>query len=94
MKYKVPTSVRDVSSLYGLLSYFRQFVPGFAVITSPISRLLREGEELKWTSRHAKLVEEVARQLVEGAELQLPNSMKPFVLEVGASVLGYGGVLL
>lgn len=32
LTYKIPRSVKDVHSLYGLLSYFRPFVPGFAQV--------------------------------------------------------------
>ena len=60
---RAPSSIKDVQALYGLLSYFRAFVPNFAQLAAPISALLRgkgEGEALKrWTKKHDAIVANV-----------------------------------
>ena len=61
---------------------------------SPISRLLRGDGTRVWTLRHDAIVRRVLHELTLHAGLRLPQSRKPFVLEVSASDEGYGGVLL
>lgn len=63
-------------------------------MVSPISRLMRHGQSLQWTWAHSAAVDKVARHLAAKAKLKLPDSTKPFTLEVEAGNHGYGGVLL
>jgi hypothetical protein len=67
LHYKIPKSVREVQSLYGLLGYFRSFVPGFAKVMEPISKLLKEGAELKWTIKHTRAIETEVQYVQENA---------------------------
>ena len=86
--------MKDVDSLYGLLSYFRLFVPNFARIVKPISDLKKQGAELVWTPKHTAAVDRVVEHLSKEARLRQPDTSAPFVLEVDQGALGYGGVLL
>ena len=38
-----PTTVRELKSFLGKVSYIRRFVPGLALITSSLSKLLKKG---------------------------------------------------
>lgn len=62
--------MRDVDSLYGLLSYFRLFVPNFARIVKPISDLKKQGATLKWTPKHSAAVDQVVDHLSKEARLR------------------------
>jgi RNase H-like domain found in reverse transcriptase len=86
--------MKELESLYGLLSYFRLFVPEFARITKPISDMKKADATLVWTGEHTAAVEQVIRRLSTEARLRLPDSTQPFVLEVDHGDEGYGGVLL
>lgn len=84
----------EVRRIYGLLSYFRQFVPDFAQLAAPLAKLLRSDTAPKrWAPEHDRIVSEVLRQLVAHSGLRLPALGRPFVLEVTA-FQGYAGVLL
>ena len=63
LAYKQPKTVKDVQGIYGLLGYFRAFVPQFAAIVSPLSSLTRAGAELKWTSHHDEAIRAVLDHL-------------------------------
>ena len=39
------TIVREVKSFLGRVSYIRRFVPGLALVTSSLSKLLKKGAE-------------------------------------------------
>lgn len=46
-----PTSAKDVKRLLGLFSYYRKFVPDFARITLPFTKLLKKGVKFHWDSK-------------------------------------------
>jgi len=43
-----PTTVREFKSFLGRVSYTRRFVPGLALVTSSLSKLLKKGTEFTW----------------------------------------------
>ena len=43
VNWKLTRNVTEVRSLLGLVGYYRQFVKGFYVIASPVTKLLRKG---------------------------------------------------
>lgn len=49
--------MKELESLYGLLSYFRLFVPEFARITKPISDMKKADATLVWRGEHTAAVE-------------------------------------
>ena len=42
---KRPTTVRELKSFLGRVSYIRRFVPGLALVISGLSKLLKKGVE-------------------------------------------------
>ena len=46
------------ASVYGLLSYFRPYVPDFAVRTEPLRKLLAASSS-EWNEAHTSLVQDV-----------------------------------
>ena len=45
---KRPTTVRELKSFLGKVSYTRRFVPGLASVTTGLSKLLKKGTEFTW----------------------------------------------
>lgn len=86
--------MKDLSSIYGLLSYFRKFVPRFSTLVAPISDLMKHDVDATWTEEHDDIVKKVIRYLTEKALLAMPDSSREFVLEIEYSERGFGGVLL
>ncbi len=55
------------AALYGLLNFYREYVPHFAEVTEPIRRLL--GDDSKsWTEVATKSVKEVAALILNGVK--------------------------
>ena len=42
------TTVRELKSFLGRVSYIRRFVPGLASVTTGLSKLLKKGTEFTW----------------------------------------------
>ena len=45
---KRPTTVWELKSFLGKVSYIRRFVPGLASVTTGLSKLLKKGTEFTW----------------------------------------------
>ena len=43
-----PTTVKELKSFLGKVSYIRRFIPGLASITSTFTKLLRKGQSFEW----------------------------------------------
>ena len=46
-----PTTVKELKSFLGRVSYIRRFVPGLASVTSSLSKLLKKGVEFTWGTK-------------------------------------------
>ncbi|KAE9021640.1 hypothetical protein PR003_g13234 [Phytophthora rubi] len=45
-----PHDLHTVRAFLGLTSYFRRYIPGYAVISAPIERLKVKGTEFVWNA--------------------------------------------
>ena len=43
-----PTTVKELKSFLGKVSYIQRFIPGLASITSAFTKLLKKGQSFKW----------------------------------------------
>ena len=46
---KPPTTVKELKSFLGKLSYIRRFIPGLAAVTTAFTPLLKKGVKYEWT---------------------------------------------
>ena len=51
VNWKLSRNVTEVRSFLGLARYYRQFVKGFFVIASPLTKLLRKGVKFEWDDK-------------------------------------------
>jgi len=86
-------TVKKVQSFYGLASYYRSFIPGFAQITAPLTRLFRKDVEFVWGEEQAKAAATIIAKLTSEPILALPNFKLPFYLTTDASDYAVGAVL-
>ncbi len=91
-----PRTKKEVKSFLGLTGYYRNFIPNYAAIASPLSDLTKKGLPVvvEWTDAHEKAYETLKNMTVTKPVLRLPDISKPFVLRTDASNTGVGAVLL
>lgn len=93
--YPAPTDVSQVRQFLGLASYYRRFVPEFAMIASPLHLLLKKDTAFDWTPECADAFVGLKAALIHAPVLAYPqfDSQHPFILETDASTKGLGAVL-
>lgn len=66
----------------------------FAVISKPLTTLLKKNELFVWTSEHTEAFVTLKTALVSALVLSMPDFSVPFCIEIDASNQGVGAVLL
>ena len=51
MEWQAPKSVSEVQSFLGLAGFYRQFVPNFAEVATPLTDLTKQKSEFQWTEK-------------------------------------------
>jgi len=93
-QWPVPLSVKDVRNFLGLAGYYRHFVRHFAVITKPLTELLKKGVPFHWIEPQANSFQALKDALTSAPVLALPDFNRPFCVETDASGIGIGAVLM
>ena len=91
--FPVPQNVKALRSFHGLASYYRKFVEGFARITAPLRRLLKDGTKFEWSESCQSAFEKLQRRLTSAPVLVYPDFDRPFLVSTDASGQGLGAVL-
>ncbi|XP_064470265.1 uncharacterized protein LOC135385018 [Ornithodoros turicata] len=91
-----PKTKKQMRSFLGLAGYYRDFVPNYATLASPLTDLTkkRANNIIEWTEAHQIAFDALKHALSEPPILRAPDFNKPFVLRTDASDVGLGAVLL
>ncbi|OIT36196.1 putative mitochondrial protein, partial [Nicotiana attenuata] len=89
LNWAQPKSIKELRGFLGLTGYYRRFIQNFAIISKPLSDLLKKGNFI-WTIEATEAFEELKQAMVRAPVLALPNFSIPFVVEVDASGKGIG----
>ena len=93
-QYKRPTTVKQLQSFLGLISYYRKFIKNCSTIASPLIKLTEKTTDFIWTNDCEISFQTLKHFLTSNDHvLALPDFNKPFVIECDASKYGIGGVL-
>ena len=94
LQLPIPTTVRGLKKLNGMISYYSKFIPNIAVLMQPLYKITSE-KKLYWTSECSEALEEVKRLLTRDPVLAYPRygGEDKFIVTTDASDLGFGAVL-
>ena len=88
-----PKCVKEIKQFLGLTGYYRKFVPRFADISRPLTRLTRKETTFNWTPECQKSFELLKSYLCGEPILKYADTSKPYTLYMDASKYGWVGVL-
>lgn len=94
-QYPRPVTKKDVRAFLGLVGYYRQFVPHFAIIAAPLTDLTskRCPQQVKWDANAEAAFQKLKDIITEMPVLRVADPSKPYVLQTDASERGLGAVL-
>jgi hypothetical protein len=94
LKWKLPTSVSEVQSFFGLAGYYRRFISNLSKIVKPVIELLKKGNKYIWSEACDKAFKHLKKLLTTSPILAQPDTTKSFDVYCDASGTGLGGVLM
>lgn len=89
-----PSTRRALRRFLGMAGYYRSFCRNFSSIALPLTNLLSPKVDFVWTVACQHAFDCVKLLLSHAPVLAAPNCSRPFTLEVDASAVGAGAVLL
>lgn len=92
--FPVPITRRQLRRFLGMAGYYRGFCKNFSSVVSPLTSLLSPSQQFKWSLECQQAFDSVKALLCSAPVLATPNFNHPFKLEVDASAVGAGAVLL
>lgn len=92
--YPMPTTKKELMRFLGMVGFYRCFCRNFSTVVAPLTNLLRGGVDFCWTLGCQQAFEKVKMLLTEGPVLKAPKFDQAFQLQVDASNVGAGAVLL
>ena len=97
-----PTTVTEVRSFLGFVTYYRRFIPNFSKVAKPLNQLLQNLEgspsqkkkfKVHWGPEQQEAFEALQRLCTESPVLAYADFKAPFILHTDASGEGLGAVL-
>ena len=91
-----PRTKKQLRAFIGLASFYRKYVPNFAVIAAPLTDATRKGSanEISWNDARELAFQTLKTHISQPPIRRLPDVSQPFILQTDASNTGLGAVLL
>ena len=92
--FPAPTTRRQLRRFLGMVGYYRTFCKNFSTVVAPLTSLLSPKVPFVWSPACQGAFESAKLALCSAPVLAAPNFDRPFKLEIDASMVGVGAVLL
>ena len=86
-------TAKEVKQFLGLVGYYHKFVPRFADLSRPLTKLTQQSVEFQWTEKCQKSFDNLRELLTKYPILRYPDPSKDYTLFTDASKFGYAVVL-
>ena len=91
--WKKSVNVKEIQSLVGLCSYYRQYISNFSRhIASPLTQLTKKNVKFNW-DQSCQAAFEILKELCSAPILTFPKPGLKYILDTDASDVGIGAVL-
>lgn len=91
--YPTPKTVHQLRQFLGLISYFRKFIKNCALISAPLTKLLKKDAIWAWDHTHNQAFETLKSKLTSDSVLTIFDPNKDKILYTDASREGVAGIL-
>ena len=88
-----PTTVREIKSFLGKVSYIRRFLLGLASVTTGLSKLLKKGTEFTWGTEQQEAFQRIQYIINHLPTLQAPVRGRPLLLYLASNSQAIGALL-
>jgi hypothetical protein len=85
--------MHEIRSFLNLCTYYIRFIPGFANIAKPQTKLTEQKQSFQWTSEVEAIFKTLKGALCTGPIIAYPQPGERFIVATDASNIGIGGVL-
>ncbi|KAL2094915.1 hypothetical protein ACEWY4_009634 [Coilia grayii] len=89
-----PSTKKELMRFLGMIGYYRGFCKNFSSVVVPLTNLLKKKSPFVWTPACQSAFVQAKQLLTSAPLLAAPHLNKPFKLQVDASRVGAGAVLL
>ncbi len=93
-QFPSPSTKKELMRFLGMVGYYRGFCANFSTVVSPLTDLLKSSVKFDWSKNCQRAFENVKLLLTTAPVLAAPRLDMPFKLQVDASQVGAGAVLL
>lgn len=93
-KFPRPSTKKELQRFLGFVGYYRSFCRNFSSVVFPLTELLKAKVKFVWSDDCQQAFENVKALLCSSPVLAAPRFDRPFQLQVDASQVGAGAVLL
>jgi len=94
MNFPTSMSKSQLMRFLGMVGFYWKFCKNFAVVAEPLTKLLQKRHKFTWEHNQQQAFERVKMLLTTAPVLTMPDFKKPFIINVGASDVGVGAVLM
>ncbi|KAG7661773.1 uncharacterized protein J8A68_004721 [[Candida] subhashii] len=95
-QYTKPTSAKQLQSWLGLVNYYRQLIPAFSELTSPLYQITKDPDQkqrISWTAELSQRFHEINKLLASEPILTTIDYNQIISLHTDASIHSWSGVL-
>ncbi|XP_067261173.1 uncharacterized protein [Chanodichthys erythropterus] len=93
-EFPVPTTRKELRRFLGMAGYYRNFCKNFSTVASPLTSLLSPSRTFIWSNDCQNAFDNIKVLLCSTPVLTAPDVGKDFKLEIDASSVGAGAVLV
>ncbi len=93
-EFPVPTSRKELRRFLGMAGYYRNFCKNFSTVVSPLTSFISPLRAFLWSDECQNAFENVKALLCSVPVFAAPAYDKAFKLEIDASFVGAGAVLI
>ncbi|CEJ05159.1 hypothetical protein RMCBS344292_19107 [Rhizopus microsporus] len=91
--FKTPRNADDVRSFLGTTGYYRRFINNYAMVSAPLTRLLKKNVRFQWSQEEEDAYQSLKNALTSAPLLAYPDRQQVQILTTDASSKGISAIL-